>query len=197
MTWIPAVLSFGLIACGGGGGGSDDDDVPADAAPSTTHTGFLFIQSFTAEQPPGTIVRGGTASAGFSAVADACAREVVGPCTISSCGAFASFADAGTVTITGGTQPVTLTPGVDHQYAPLTVQNTLFADGADLSFAAAGGMVPAFDQSVTAPSRATITSPVEPPSQDPTLTIDRTQAFSIAWSGGGSGQVQVSLFDSR
>jgi len=191
------LLAATLIGCGGGGGGGGGgDDEPGVDAPTPTKYGSVFIQSFTAEQPPGTIVRGGAASADFSTIDTGCPETELGACILLDCTQAAPApVSAGTITITGATLPISLVPGTDKKYAGLSSQTqTYYTDGAMVSFAASGADVPAFTVGLTTPSKATITAPVEPPSASPYLMVSRASPFSVSWTGGGSGQIQVALF---
>src|SRR5262249_38766210 len=72
----------------------------------------------------------------------------------------------------------------------------LFSGGETVTFTAAGADVPAFTASVAMPSKLQITSPAKPSDSSPVLAVDREQGFAFSWSGGGSGQAMISLFDS-
>ena len=73
---------------------------------------------------------------------------------------------------------------------PVMSAEPLVTGGVSSTCAAAGADVPAFTKSITAPTKATITSPAKPATY---LTINRSQDFSVSWTGGGTGQVQVAL----
>lgn len=189
-----------LAACGGGGGdgdgGGDDGGGGPDAA-RPTKSGFVFLQSYDAMNQPGMPTRGGAASAGFFDSAGACtSMQQIGACKLAMCSTSppTNAASAGTVTIAGAAMPITLAPRGDDTYAQLTVMTSLFSGGESITFSAAGAEVPAFSQALTMPSKATITSPAEPPQDSPFLIVDRTRDFTVAWAGGGSGELQVSLF---
>lgn len=184
-----------LVACGGGGGddGGGDDGPGPDAAPPA-HSGFVSIQSYDAMNIPGMPTRGGTASAGFFTAGAACTTlQTIGPCKVQQCGsAPAGAQSAGTITITGATKPLSLVPGTDKQYVQQMSMTSLFNGGETITFAAAGADVPAFDVAVTTPTKATITAPAKP-AAGVLLAVNRAQDFSVSWSGGGSGKVQVYL----
>ncbi len=183
-----------LVACGGGGSGSGDDVATPDAT-KPTHSGYVSIQSYDAMNVPGTPTRGGSAGAGFFTMGEACqVSQTIGPCEVANCGAAATGAvSAGTITITGALEPISLVPGSDHTYAQLMSTTSLFNGGESITFAASGAEVPAFTKSLTMPSKATITAPAKPPSASPYLIVNRAQDFSVSWSGGGSGLVQIAL----
>src|SRR5688500_11276156 len=164
-----------------------------------TKRGFMFVQSYDAMNVPNMPTRGGSASAGFWMVgASYCTNgSPVGPCEVMMCPAGMQpppDASAGMITITGGVMPITLTPNADKSYTALTSQTApLFSGGASVMLSAAGADVPAFSASLTMPAKATITSPVEPPSSSPYLIVNRAQDFTVRWSGGG-GTFQIGMY---
>lgn len=189
------VVIFFLAACGGTDGGGDDG--PAGDAALPTHTGFVSIQSYDAMNVPGMPTRGGSTSAGFFTGGQYCTTlQTVGPCTLQQCttAAPAGAQSAGPITISGATKPLSLVPAADMTYAQQTSQTTLFSGGEMITFTAGGAAVPAFAISVTTPGKATITAPSKP-AAGALLAVSRAQDFSISWSGGGSGFVQVYLSD--
>lgn len=196
MRILPAFLL--LVACGGGDGGAGDDQPGGTDAPKPAYAGYLSIQSYDAMNVPGTPTRGGSASASFYTSAGSCSvMETIGPCDVSQCtsGAPAGQMSAGAITITGAQQAITLTPMLDKSYAQFTTMAApLYAGGASITFSAAGADVPAFSQTLTMPSKTTITSPAEPATR---LMVARGAEYSLAWSGGGAGIVQVMLFASN
>ena len=186
-----------VAACGGNGDGGDG--IFGSDAAMPTKRGFLFVQSYDAMNVPNMPTRGGNASAGFWMVGSSyCTNSApVGPCEVMMCPAGTApppDASAGTITITGGVMPITLTPNADKSYTAITSQTAaLFTGGASVMFSAAGADVPAFSTSLTMPAKATITSPVEPPSSSPYLIVNRAQDFTVRWSGGG-GTFQIGLY---
>jgi hypothetical protein len=183
-----------LAACGNGGGGGGDD-VGTDATSQTSHSGYLQIQSYDAENTPGIPTRGGTAGAGFWASGAYCTQtQKIDPCMIYTCVTSPpASVSGGTVTITGAAQMITLTPNAMGQYETFMVANPLFNGGEMITFTTSGAMVPAVTKTITAPAKAMITAPAKPPMSSPYLVISRGQDFTVSWSGGGSGKVQVAL----
>jgi hypothetical protein len=203
-TLLVAGCGSGADATTGDGGGDSPDLAAAgadggggarDLAAAPTRSGSIFVQSYSAMQPSGAAVVGGSASAGFNATpGGGCARQVLGACELDSCAAGTSpAASAGTVTVSGGSLTPSLVPLADKTYPAFSTTQSIFAGGETLTFAAAGADVPAFSGSLTAPSKVQITSPAKPPSASPYLVVDRTHDFALSWSGGGSGLVQVAL----
>lgn len=169
-----------LAACG------SDDTV------TVLRNGVINVQSFSGEQPPGTVVDGGNVSASFAHDPSRCSRDVQGECTVLSCPTTAStLASAGTLAIDGAAQPVSLAPNDDNSYTNLTSDAPLYAGGETLAFSASGGDVPAFSETVTAPGKARITSPAKP---DDYLDVDKTTGLRVEWTGGGAGFLQLALF---
>ena len=175
---------------GGGGGGGTDSALPL-------HRGYVSIQSYDAMNVPNMPTVGGYASAGFFKSDGYCTTlETIGPCEVASCTTTTptGATSAGTITMTGGLQPVTLAPSADKTYAQLMTMTKLFDGGETITFAATGADVPAFTTTLTMPGKATITAPAEPPANSPYLLVPRSQDFAVSWSGGGgSGLLQVAL----
>jgi hypothetical protein len=127
-----------------------------------------------------------------------CSTKEIGPCSVVTCQA-ASTPDggiprppnAGEIKITGGTDPFDLTvDGTTGNYSPLAVYKTVFLGGEQVVFDAAGGDVPKFSDSVTAPKAAVLISPELP--RTGALVVDRAHPPSFAWTNGDS-QVLLQL----
>jgi hypothetical protein len=184
-----------LVACGGNGGGGGDDDPAPDAATPPAHSGFVSIQSYDAMNIPGMPTRGGYTSAGFFSAGAACTTmQTIGPCEVRQCTTTQpqGAQSAGTITITGALKPLSLVPGADKLYVQQMSMTSLFNGGEMISFAAAGADIPAFTVAVTTPTKATITAPAKPAAAS-LLAINRAQDFTVSWTGGGSGRLQVFL----
>ena len=180
-----------LAACGGGGGGGPGGGGPDAQKP--TKTGYVFLQSYDAMNLPGTPTRGGSASAGFYGTAGTCTGDqTVGACTVSTCTSTMqpTAVSAGVVTLSGAAQPIMLTPGTDKTYTAFMSMSPLFAGGESVVVSAAGADVPAFSKSITMPGKATITSPSKP-AAGTFLAVSRSADFSVTWTGGGSGSLQI------
>jgi hypothetical protein len=181
VVWLLA-----LAACGDDGGSTGGDGgVPANA-------GYIGVSTYNAMGAT-TPIMGGGVNVQFNVnAASACTDAVVDSCDVLVCTGLPApqtFASAGTVTILGLTQPVTMAPMVDKTYTVYSAQQALFAGGETINISAPGADAPAFTIAVTAPTRATITSPAKPAAGG--LTIDRTQDFTATWTGGGVGKVYL------
>lgn len=179
-----------------GGGGTDSSDPTVDASPTPTHAGSITVQGFASSN-----ANGGSAFAGFvtSGGSGDCPVTTVGACDVTITDACASatphLASAGRIDVTGATVPISLVPGSDGTYPPQSnymAAAPWLAGGETLNATAAGETVPAFHATVTAPSRATITSPAMPAAGS-LLALPRTSGFTVAWSGGGGGKLQIYL----
>jgi hypothetical protein len=174
---------------GGAGGGSTKE---------YAGYGYVTASSYAYTQP--TSYAGYVASAGFSMGTGAsqgyeCVLDTVAGCTVTECsytggggGGGLTLLDAGAVSIEGGKQPVTLTADATKQYGSVTSGVTpLFDGGETLTVSAAGSAdLPAWSGTVVAPAPADFTAP----SFDGNLTIQRSSALSVAWTGGGAGRVR-------
>lgn len=102
-------------------------------------------------------------------------------------------ANAGRLTVNGGIAPATLAPSADGTYPAFISAMLLWASGdSTVDFAALGSDtgIPAFDQSVPAPSTVSLTAP------DSTLapiTVTRFSGMDLAWTGSTNGVVAAML----
>jgi hypothetical protein len=113
---------------------------------------------------------------------------VAGGCEVLRFSSTSTSYSAGLITISGGTQPVTLTPSgtAPHvAYAPSQIPIPVFAAGADLTYAAAGADVPQLTGHVRAPSFITANLPA---------SASRSADLALAWTAGTSSYVEVSIF---
>ena len=114
---------------------------------------------------------------------------------------------AGTLTVTGGSGPITLSPSTDlpgytrYSYASLYPPNgPTIAGGAALSIMATGDTAPAFTVGITMPGDIVVTQPRQlaidsglPIAGKLSAPIVRSGDMAIAWTGGPSGNVVVNL----
>jgi hypothetical protein len=101
------------------------------------------------------------------------------------------MASAGTVTVTGATVPISITPTIAGVYRAVG-NSPLFATGDTLVLSATGGDVPAFSNvQVVAPAGVVVTAPVEVAD---VYTIDTTADLPLAWTGGETGVIVVFIF---
>jgi len=119
-----------------------------------------------------------------------------GPCHVLTASGSATsnpILTAGTVTITGGMQPVTLMPG-NNGYYPFG-QGTigrLWNGGEVLTMSATGDPkgVPAFSGTVVAPTHITLVAPVF---TNGNVDVPRDQPFHLAWTGGTVGTIWFNM----
>jgi hypothetical protein len=136
-----------------------------------------------------------------------CEPVAIGPCVVTSCvqgtpiggGNARSVAPAGTVTISdttsGASRVFTATSGNNYQddgHAPATAK-----PGDSITFTAAGGEVPGFTQTLTAPQPIT-PSPItcqdaSVDASSPGCSISRSRDLTVTWSGGDHGNALVVL----
>jgi len=127
-----------------------------------------------------------------------CTTTMNGGCTIWVCplptppsSSSPTYQSAGTVTVSGATSPISLTPGANAMYPAFSdASHVLYAGGTTLTFSAAGATVGAFQLAATAPSLLTLTAPATTAGK---LTLDRTRDLTFTWSGGASGEARVTL----
>ena len=135
-----------------------------------------------------------------------CTTTNVDPCTISVCdstrqgdapdagnGGTLLPLNAGNITITGGLHSVDLAVDIaTHDYPSVSDTASLFHAGDTLTYLAAGGDVPQFQDTVTAPESIVLSAPLIP--------VGIVMNFSLAnppqfvWSNGGAAKVRITLF---
>jgi len=162
-----------------------------DAGPTERLSGFFYAQS-----GPSASVVGASFSQTPPTPAGPCTTRTEGACAVSLCTAAASTSTpraAGSLTVSGGTAPVTLAPNADDTYTAVTGATELFASGATLTFDATGGSdggVPAFSGMVIAPVNAVLTAPAL--ADGTPLAPSRTDPLALAWTASGSvGMIDV------
>jgi hypothetical protein len=174
-----------LAACGGPGAHPGVDASTGVDAASTTRHGTVTLSNGTENGAPD--------ASTFAVFVDG---PLYGPTvgTDGPCTAYDSppqkGGSAGTITITGTTPALTLTPMgtapmVDYVASPL-VQPGFFAAGAMIQVQASGAEFPAFSATVTAPSTlAGFTPPA---------SISRAAGASLMWTAGGTGEIEAVVF---
>lgn len=169
-------------AAGGAGAGAGGGAGGAGAGPDPAG-GFVAVSSSGGAMP------GYQAFAGFGS-GGACASQVVGPCILSTCTSPPTPADAGVITITGGAEAVTLTPQAGT-YPPAEGMRALWTGGEVLRFSAAGGTVPAFSGTVTAPPQVVVSTLGDAAWPTAAVPLPRSAPLVIRWSTGAMTDVLV------
>jgi len=122
-----------------------------------------------------------------------CQTSTVGPCHVLICpdspldtDGGATPVSAGTITIAGGSAPLTLNLSSVSGVYQSSATNVTFTAGATATVSATGGDVPAFDGKTTkVPGDITVTDSYD--------TIDFTKDAVMKWSGGTDGKVAVNI----
>lgn len=195
---ILAGMTALLVACTpptpGADGGSPDLAQPSN--PTGLRTGLVMVQSNTAVGP---LPAAASAAAQFSEFPAGMAAvehtSSLGACVLTIVESASATGNkprlaktAGTVTISGGKKTVTLSG-----QSTFTDTMPLWNGGETLTIMANGADVPAFTSQATAPSQVVVTAPVPTTSAMPTVAVDRTKDWTIAWTGGSAGSVRISL----
>lgn len=97
---------------------------------------------------------------------------------------------AGTISVSGGPQAISLAPNSDGSYTTRQATQPLWNGGEMLAISGTGGEVPAFSANLIAPSAAMVSAPSVNPND---LVIDRSKDLSLTWSGGGQATFFVEL----
>jgi len=157
-----------------------------DAAKGAAKRGAVTLSSYAA-MAQGTPFQGGAATARFTP--DVCNVQTMGKCSISDC-ATTNWVSAGAIMVKTSAATLMLDPGGDNSYPTQATQTALYTMGETITVSGAGGVVPAFSGTLTAPGKPTLTSPL--PQQGKVL-VDRSRAFAFTWTGGGSGDVWITM----
>lgn len=176
----------------GGGSGTGGTTGTSDGGPS--QFGWVYVSS----SPGGPT----NATAFFSKVSPVpdggsnCTLTTDGRCIIQACkpdggGSTHRFQSAGTIAITGGSVPATLSWSVDAGYYQGFFNGGYFFTGSQLTITAAGDSVSAFSASVMPPSPMVVALP--PVSSGAKRQVNRTQPLSVTWTGASAGSVVISL----
>jgi hypothetical protein len=186
----------GIAGNGGAGSGAAGNGIAGNGGAggaAATAVGFVSVVSVATAMMPGYQAR-----AGFY-TGEECAYREIGPCGIVSCTGAAVAADAGSITITGGAEPVTLASAA-AAYTPVMGTRALWQGGEALTIAAAGSAtgVPAFQATVTAPPGVMLTGlgAAAWPGEAQVTPAPRTTPITVRWSSQAM-QVSVDLYGAQ
>ncbi|MBL8607154.1 MAG: hypothetical protein JNL38_07530 [Myxococcales bacterium] len=176
------------------GGPADGGGQPEAASPRTSSP--LLVSSNVTRTP--TDVVADTNLIFVNAGNPHCPYARVGPCHVWACatrGADAVLIAGGAITLKGGRTKLQVEP-VDGVYPTDRLAGEVWTPGASMVFAGAGGPdLPPFTQTLAAPTSELILT--DPPLPDGgatwTMTADRKQDLSVAWSAPTTGQVGASV----
>lgn len=102
------------------------------------------------------------------------------------------FPHAGTITIRGGLEAITLTPTLtDDQYEYFYASRVLLPGPRSVRVQATGSTVPAFDVTLEIPPALRLVAPTSPPGE--ALTLRRAAGLEIAWADTTAPSVYASL----
>jgi hypothetical protein len=213
------ISSFVMVACmacgtsgsGTDGGGSDgpsggDGNPPNDSGgttdsglPPTKYTGTVLVSNQSTIKGMHYDVFGVFQLTQMGPSSMSCTTTMDGACVFYDCVnldagtlPMPTILNAGTLEVDVGANMIMPTPMANGEYRAQGAMS-LFSGGENVRAKATGNPMgaPAFDLSVTAPSRITVTQPTYPPMGP--LAISRASAFDVKWSGGMTGKVNVSL----
>ena len=131
-----------------------------------------------------------------------CTTSQLGACTTSVCPSGVSTGggaggmpqpDAGSISVAGGSRAVSLSPKADGTYAQTDSTYALWNGGETLTVSGAGGLVPMFSATVTAPAlNAQLTAPTAP-TPGAALNIARGTDLTLRWTGAGNTTLDLTL----
>ena len=170
---------------------ADAPDQSADAqpvdAPAGGSTGYAIVnvQGYTAPTSTTTlfpVFYDGSPYAPF---------VIDGPCVVFKPAAVTpSQVGAGDVTLTIGTQMLSIPAVANGRYGPVSTPSLLFTGGEAVHVHATGATAPVLDVTTTAPAAAVITQPATAS----TIQVDHTMPLTFTWTGG-SGSLAVTMYD--
>lgn len=167
-------------------GGFLDATPPPPPPPQVVHRGYVVLES--------TLDNRTYASATFfdNAAPECAFMAPASGCSIQTCATNSGQANAGVITIRGGTQEVSLVPGAgpSAQYKPFDMAGLTFPSGSTLTITGAGGVVPGFQGSLVFPAALDVLTPNIAMGQ--TTIIDSSTDLVVGWNGG-TGQTLVYL----
>lgn len=125
-----------------------------------------------------------------------CTREVVGPCDVVACAPLPppespDYQSAGEVALGGGLliAPLTL-PKPSQTYSHKATNEPYFKGADDLRVKATGGVVPAFELSVTTPEDLVVTKPA---CGTDCGEVDRSKDYEVVWTPPRYGTVDITF----
>lgn len=127
--------------------------------------------------------------------APGCSTRAFGVCRLETCalGGPAHFADAGVLTITGGSLPPTgvrMLPTSSGAYEPFVQQRALWHAGDMLHAQAAGGGVPGFQASVPVPPTVELAR-FAAPKAGAEWVVDRSRSLDFFWSNARAERIEI------
>lgn len=188
---VVAVLS--IAACQGPAGRDVTDGSVASAPPGCRSYPYGSVLVLSGNPSRQTVM----ASRFQTAAGATCMDLTMGSCvatTTMPSGNPPALVGAGDVTVSGGATTLTQMPQSSASgttYANVTSMQSLWQGGEPIMIAAAGGDVPAFATTLSAPAQTTLTAPAAPASGAP--TVSRQADLPLAWMGDGYGTVDVEL----
>lgn len=174
------------------GDNPDMSSTPAPDMATPLRFGLVRLASTTVSVGP-SMLNSSAATAVFidpSQQGAACQRQTQGDCTLYICeGASFSAPHAGAITVSGGTQNITMIPRSDGSYEPY-VNSTInvFPSGQALGISAAGQTVPAFSSNIT-PMSASPFMLSMPDGSRATIVfaLTKSQDYQLSWTALGAG----------
>jgi hypothetical protein len=193
----------GGSSAGGSSAGGSSAGGSGGAAPTKGGVVNISTQATVAGMYANSVV--GTFFATLStASTSACTTTTTGSCTVSTCdfsGAGGSPASptlesAGTLTVTGASVPISITPNAMTQYlltgTMLPTNAPLYVGTEMLTIAATGAAAPAFSAQLAAPASIKVSQPASG-----ALTINKSQDLALAWTSGTAGMSTFTVSSSK
>ena len=203
---VAALATFAAAGCSNAGvstGSRGTADAGDSGAGGSAREGFVIgttgaLQEGTSQTFDSSFIAGFNDAAEVPLGTSCVARRILG-CIANTCetavgtdAGVASRVHAGIISIQGTKRPVALAPLSNGSYPRIQDDTQTFWSGNEtVTFTALGDRVPAFADTLTAPSQPTITTPALPSGQP--LVIPQQLALSVSWSGATSGTIAITL----
>lgn len=184
---LPTLALTGLLGCDTIGPGLVDMSTSHPDLTAPSRFGLVRMTSTTSTVGVQT-VSGSSATAMFVdnlQQGAGCNRTDSGACSLYSCsGGTFTLPSAGTITVSGGTQAVSLATRGDGSYIAYgNSTSVVFPQGQKLTLDAPGQLVPAFHAEVTALTSAFNLTIPDGSRVDPLIfSMSRNQSFTVTWS---------------
>jgi len=182
---VVAAVALGACSSATGRGGDMGGGPPLPMCPAYPHGTLTLFETSSSTSMVSVFQKAASRSC-MTATTDSCSALIFAPAAGDA--GMPALTDAGVLSVSGGAMPIMQTPQSGGGYAPFHGTSPLWSGGESITVSAAGGEVPAFAATTTAPGTATLTMPAAHPT-----TIARTSDLSLSWNGSGIGLVEVLL----
>jgi hypothetical protein len=197
--FLPLAL-IGSIGCSSSRQAPETSGITTTTLASAPQTGgFLSatVASFRPGAPPIASIAATFWSERVAGAGVQCRSRAIASCVVRTCepGGGARALDSGAITVQAEGAPLTtMTPDETGRYANPAGHASAWQPRTRVRFASAGGEVPAFATTLTAPPALDV---LEPVAGEAPLLLDRTAGLTARWVPEAEGTVRVAVRQSR